>query len=76
MSLEAPRADRLLTAAEVAEMLNVPERWVREHTRGGLIPCVQLGRYRRYESEEVLEWVRRQRAGGAAWRKHEPDPGT
>ncbi len=29
--------DRLLTAEEIAELLSVPTRWVREHTRGGLI---------------------------------------
>lgn len=64
--------DRLLTAGEVAEMLSVPERWVREHTRGGLIPCVALGRYRRYRREAVLEWITAQEQGGAAWRRHRP----
>ena len=64
--------DRLLTAGEVAEMLAVPERWVREHTRSGALPHVQLGRYRRYRAERVLEWLDEQEAGGAAWRKHRP----
>jgi hypothetical protein len=30
---------------------------VREHTRSGAIPYVQLGRYVRYERGDVLEWV-------------------
>lgn len=61
--------DRPLTAGEVAELLSVPERWVREHTRSGLIPHVVLGRYRR---DAVLAWIEQQEAGGAAWRKHRP----
>ena len=64
--------DRLLEAREVAEMLAVPERWVREHTRSGFIPCVPLGRYRRYRREAVIAWVKAQEVGGAAWRKHHP----
>lgn len=55
-------------------MLAVPERWVREHTRSGLIPHVSLGRYRRYRREAVLAWLADQERGGAAWRKHRPVP--
>lgn len=65
-------ADRLLTASEVAELLSVPERWVREHTRSDLIPHVQLGRYIRYRPERVRDWLDEQERGGAAWRKHRP----
>jgi excisionase family DNA binding protein len=64
--------DRLLTVEEVAALLAVPVRWVREHTRSGLIPHVALGRYRRYDREDVLRWVEEQKAGGAAWRLHRP----
>lgn len=67
--------DKLLTAAEVADLLAVPVRWVREHTRNGLIPCIRLGHYVRYERDEILVWVRDQRAGGAQWRKHRPRGG-
>jgi excisionase family DNA binding protein len=62
--------DRLLTAAEVAERLSVPESWVRRETRAGRLPCLALGRYRRYEWPAVVEWLAEQRAG--QWRKHEP----
>ncbi len=65
-------ADRLLTASEVAAMLAVPERWVLEHTRSGLIPHVQLGRYVRYRRDRVLAWIGEQERGGAVWRKHRP----
>jgi excisionase family DNA binding protein len=37
--------DRLLTADELAERLNVPTSWVREQARQGGIPVVRLGRY-------------------------------
>jgi excisionase family DNA binding protein len=66
--------DRLLTAPEVAELLAVPERWVRDHSRSGLIPHIRLGRYVRYRSDAVLAWIGEQEHGGAAWRKHRPVP--
>ncbi len=66
--------DRLLRAEEVAELLCVPVTWVRQHTRNGLLPCVELGRYRRYRREAVIAWIEAQEAGGAAWRKHRPVP--
>jgi excisionase family DNA binding protein len=62
--------ERLLTAAEVAELLAVPESWVRQETRAGRLPHLQLGRYKRYERAEVLAWVEGQRAG--QWRRHQP----
>lgn len=50
-------SDRLLTAMEVAELLSVPVSWVRESTRSGAMPCVPLGRYRRYDRADVLAWL-------------------
>ena len=46
--------DRLLDAREVAEWLGVPVSWVRESTRSGAMPTVELGRYRRYDRAEGL----------------------
>ena len=68
--------DRLLTAGEVAELLAVPQSWVREQTRAGQIPHVELGRYRRYRREDVLDWIDAQAKGGAGWRKHKPRVST
>lgn len=48
---------KLLTAAEVADLLSVPERWVRDASREGRIPTVKLGRYRRFRREAVLAWI-------------------
>jgi excisionase family DNA binding protein len=52
-------SDRLLDAREVAEWLGVPVSWVRESTRSGAMPCVELGRYRRYVRGDVEEWLDR-----------------
>ena len=54
---DAVVSDRLLEAKEVAELLAVPESWVRESTRSGAIPVVELGRYRRYREADVLAWL-------------------
>jgi excisionase family DNA binding protein len=59
-------SDRLLTAAEVAELLTVPLSWVREATRAERIPYLALGRYRRYSREAIEEWLLEQRAGPAS----------
>jgi excisionase family DNA binding protein len=50
-------SERLLDAHEVAELLHVPVSWVRESTRSGALPCIELGRYRRYERQAVLAWL-------------------
>lgn len=64
---------RLADAPAVAELLSVPVSWVREHTRSGAIPHVQLGRYVRYDVDEVLAWVEScRRGGGPEFRKHRP----
>ena len=62
--------ERLLTAAEVSERLGVPESWVRRETREGRLPCLVLGRYRRYDWPAVVAWLEEQRA--RQWRKHMP----
>ena len=65
--------DRLQTADEIAEILNVPVGWVREHTRSNAIPHVQLGRYVRYDLDEVLAWVESLKSGGGPkFRRHHP----
>lgn len=49
--------DRLLSANEVAEWPAVPVTWVRESTRSGAMPHVELGRYRRYRQADVARWL-------------------
>jgi excisionase family DNA binding protein len=65
---------RLLTADEVAELLNVPVRWVRDKTREGVIPCVPLGRYVRFDRDDVLAWRDLCKQGGRRvdWQRIRP----
>lgn len=49
--------EHLLTAAEVADLLSVPESWVREATRAERIPHLHLGRYIRYHPTTIQEWL-------------------
>jgi excisionase family DNA binding protein len=58
-------SERLLTAAEVAELLAVPESWVREATREGRLPYLALGRYRRYSRPAIEAWLADQANGPA-----------
>jgi excisionase family DNA binding protein len=67
---------RLLTAAEVAELLSVPESWVREHTRSGRLPHVKLGHYRRYRREAILAWVEAQEQNTSPFRNYTPTLAT
>ena len=64
---------QLLTAEEVAELLGVPLSWVRDHTRSGHIPHIRLGRYIRYDRDDVLAWVESLKTGGGPrFRCHSP----
>jgi len=60
--------DPLLTAGEVAALLQVTKAWVYAQTRAQRIPHVPLGRYVRYRRSAVLRWlaeIERELAGGA-----------
>jgi len=62
--------NRLLTAAEVAELLKVPKSWPLEQARADLIPHVRIGRYVRFRRDAVLAWVDGpERGGGPAYRE-------
>ena len=53
----------LLTVRELAEELRVPVSWVyaRSRQRGpGSIPRIKVGKYLRFEFEDVLMWLRSQ----------------
>jgi excisionase family DNA binding protein len=47
----------LITAARVAELLEVPKSWVYEQSRRGAIPTVTLGKYRRYRPAAIEAWL-------------------
>ena len=45
---------KILTPTELAEHLKVQVSWIYEQTRKGTIPCVKLGKYYRFNLDEVL----------------------
>jgi hypothetical protein len=56
--------NELLTPAELAERLKVRVSWVREQTRQRAkvrnkapLPCIRLGKYRRFSWVAVCEWM-------------------
>jgi len=61
----SPAASKLLAARELAELFGVPESWVREQARLGILPSFKLGHYVRFRIEEVERFLT-QRASQAA----------
>lgn len=53
----------LLTAEEVAGMIQVSPAWVQEQARRGEIPALKLGRWWRFERGEVEHWLRSHQSG-------------
>jgi excisionase family DNA binding protein len=47
----------LLTVEELAEALHVPRSWIYDRTRKKTIPHVKVGRYPRFDLNEVLAWL-------------------
>jgi excisionase family DNA binding protein len=58
-------ANKLLGARELAELFGVPESWIREQARLGILPSFKLGHYVRFRIEEVEHFLT-QRASQAA----------
>ncbi len=46
----------LLDARQAAAILNVPASWIAAEARAGRIPHVRLGRYVRFNGEELMRW--------------------
>jgi excisionase family DNA binding protein len=64
----------LVDAQAVAEHLGVPVSWVRESTRSGAIPHLQLGRYKRYRLGDVDAWLETCSRSGRAIALRRRDP--
>lgn len=45
---------KLLKVQEVADALNVPTSWVYKKAEQGVLPCVRVGRYLRFDLAEVM----------------------
>lgn len=46
----------LLDARQAAAILNVPASWIAAEARAGRIPHLRLGRYVRFNSDELMRW--------------------
>lgn len=53
----------LVDAGTAAELLDVPKSWVLAQARAERIPHVRLGRYVRFEPDQLRRWWRRRRRG-------------
>ncbi|HKW87889.1 MAG TPA: helix-turn-helix domain-containing protein [Candidatus Acidoferrales bacterium] len=59
----------LMTVQQVAELLQVPVSWVYGRLRQrslGKLPAYRLGKYWRFDKEEVLAWLAQQCEGRKA----------
>jgi excisionase family DNA binding protein len=57
--------NRLMTAQQVAELLEVDPSWIYAETRAGRFPHVRVGRYRRFKLSGVERWIEDHERGPA-----------
>ena len=61
-------SDRLLAAAEVADLLGVPRSFVYSLARRGAIPTVRLGgRYVRFRADAIQAWIAEREQSPRSW---------
>ena len=55
------KTESLLTVQEMAKRINVPESWIYQRTRLGqkAIPHVRIGKYVRFNPDEVMAFFRK-----------------
>lgn len=63
LAVTGAKPEPLLTVREVSERLGVPVSWVYSKAESGELPSFKVGRYRRFETSEVEEWLLAQRKG-------------
>lgn len=54
----------LLTIEEAADLLRVKVSWLYERTRTNEIPHIKLGKYLRFDQEELFAWARQFKRDG------------
>ena len=55
-------SNRMLSARDVAELLSVPERTVRDKWREWGLPAYRIGKHLRWKERDVHAWIDRQAA--------------
>lgn len=61
----------LIDSAQAADLLGVPKTWVLAEARADRIPHVRLGRYVRFEAEQLEAWWQARRRGPQVDRERE-----
>jgi excisionase family DNA binding protein len=56
----------LLDADGASALLNVPATWILAQAREDAIPHVRLGRYVRFDADDLREWAQERRRGPRA----------
>jgi excisionase family DNA binding protein len=56
----------LLDSGQAAAILNVPRSWIAAEARAGRIPHVRLGRYVRFDRDELIRWCEGRSVGPRA----------
>ena len=54
----------LMTAAQLAELLQMKRTTIEDYARRGLLPSIKLGRHRRFVRSDVEATLERLRNGG------------
>jgi excisionase family DNA binding protein len=55
-------SNKMLSAREVAAILSVPERTIREKWRDWELPAYRIGKHLRWKEREVYAWIDRRAA--------------
>jgi len=50
----------LIGINEMAEKLNVPVSWLYSRTRTNEIPFLKVGKYVKFDPEQVMKWIQKQ----------------
>jgi excisionase family DNA binding protein len=54
----SPNNHRFADIEEAARALNVPRSWLYERTRKNAVPYVRIGKYVRFDLDQLLVWAR------------------
>jgi len=57
----AKEGNRLISAKEAAERWDVPKTWIESMARRGELPCVQLGIYKRFNPDDLEQFIKENR---------------
>lgn len=64
--------ESMLTARQVAELLGVHENWVYDHAASGDLPSYKIGGTRRFDPEELHDWIEQRRENGRGPERPKP----